>query len=75
MEVYLPSDFNCVVVVVEKVASELFSAKVNVVPKPAEYDMSRVSTDPRRGRYADKKTKFGPPFGHLCKLVISSFFN
>ena len=64
-----------VIAVVVKVASELFSAKVNVVPKPGEYDMSRVSTDPRRGRYADKKTKFGPPFGHLCKLVKIIFLN
>ena len=50
-------------------ASELFTAKVKVTPRPAEFDMSRVSTDPRRARYVDKKSRFGPPFGHLCKMV------
>ena len=34
----------------ELVASEILSAKVDVVPKPLEYNAYRVSTDPRRGR-------------------------
>ena len=53
----------------EVVASELFSARVAVSPKPSESDPSKVSTDPSRGRYKAAKD-FGAPYGErLCKLV------
>ena len=35
----------------ELVASEILSAKVDVVPKPLEYNVGIVSSDPRKGRY------------------------
>ena len=53
----------------EVVASELFSARVAVSPKPAESDPSNVPTDPSRGRYK-AAADFGAPYGErLCKLV------
>ena len=52
----------------EVVASELFSSKVNVSPRPSESNASNVPTDPSRGRYMSAKD-FGAPYGHLCKLV------
>ena len=53
----------------EVVASELFSARVAVSPKPSESDPSKVPTDPSRGRYKAAKD-FGAPYGErLCKLV------
>ena len=53
----------------EVVASELFSARVAVSPKPAESDPSNVPTDPSRGRYKTA-ADFGAPYGErLCKLV------
>ena len=52
----------------ELIASELYSAKVTVVPPPGEGDVTRVSQDPRRGRYGKKKVH-GPPFQHLCKMI------
>ena len=53
----------------EVVASELFSARVAVSPKPSESDPSKVPTDPSRGRYKAARD-FGAPYGErLCKLV------
>ena len=52
----------------ELVASELFSARVNVVPKPAEFNPNVSATDPRRGRYKSPMD-YGAPYGHLCKMV------
>ena len=46
----------------ELVASEIFSAQVDVVSRPQE--MWYPSTDPRRGRYEVKS-----PQRHLCKAV------
>jgi hypothetical protein len=37
----------------ELVASEILSAKVNVVSKPLEYNVGLVSSDPRRGKNLD----------------------
>lgn len=53
---------------IELVASELFSAKVNVVPKPAEFNMESTPVDPARSRYKSID-EFGTPHAHLCKLV------
>ena len=53
----------------EVVASELFSARVAVSPRPSESDPSKVPTDPSRGRYKAVRD-FGAPYGErLCKLV------
>ena len=52
----------------ELIASELFSAKVTVVPPPGEGDATRVSRDPRRGRHG-QAAQFGPPYQHLCKII------
>ena len=40
----------------ELVASEILSAKVDVIPEPQEYNINLVSSDPRRGRYQVMKT-------------------
>jgi hypothetical protein len=52
----------------ELIASEIYSAKVNVVPPPGEGDITRVARDPRSGRF-DKKRRYGPPHERLCKMV------
>ena len=52
----------------EMIASEIYSAKVNVVPPPGEGDITRVARDPRSGRF-DKKKRYGPPHERLCKVV------
>ena len=51
-------------------ASEIFSAKVDVVPQPAEYNVHLVSSDPRLGRY--KKTQQS---SHLCKTIRKNVIN
>ena len=57
----------------EVVASELFSARVAVSPRPSESDPSKVPTDPSRGRYKAAKD-FGAPYGErLCKLVRTMY--
>ncbi len=56
------------------ITSELFSAKVSVVPKPAEFNTNLVSQDPRRGRYKSPKD-FGLPNAHLCKLIRKQLLN
>ena len=48
----------------ELLASEIFSAKVDVVPQPAEYNVHLVSSDPRLGRYKKKQQQ-----SHLCKTI------
>jgi hypothetical protein len=54
----------------EVVASELFSARVSVSPRPSESNLSGIPTDPSRGRYMSPGRDFGAPYGqHLCKLV------
>ncbi|XP_059088754.1 uncharacterized protein LOC131884877 [Tigriopus californicus] len=53
---------------IELVASELFSAQVNVVPKPAEFNTELTPVDPARSRYKSID-EFGTPHAHLCKLV------
>ena len=52
----------------ELIASEIYSAKVNIVPPPGEGDVTRVARDPRSGRW-DKKKRYGPPHERLCKMV------
>ena len=52
----------------ELIASEIYSAKVNIVPPPGEGDVTRVARDPRSGRW-DKKRRYGPPHERLCKMV------
>ena len=56
------------------ITSELFSARVSVVPKPAEFNANIVSTDPRRGRYKTMKD-YGLPNVHLCKLIRKHLLN
>ena len=46
------------------VAEELYRAEVQVVPRPAEFNISRVARDPRRGRYRKEPTQ---PHGKLCR--------
>jgi hypothetical protein len=58
----------------ELVAAELFSAKISVVPKAAEFNANRLATDPRRGRY-QRKRDFGAPYNRLCKLLRKQLIN
>ena len=51
-------------------ASEIFSAKVDVVPQPAEYNVHLVSSDPRMGRY-----KKAQQSSHLCKTIRKNIIN
>ncbi len=56
---------------VDAVASELFSSRISVSPRPSESNASAVPTDPSRGRYMTARD-FGAPYGqHLCKMVRS----
>ena len=51
-------------------ASEIFSAKVDVVPQPAEYNVHLVSSDPRLGRYKKPQQS-----SHLCKTIRKNVIN
>ena len=48
----------------------IFSAKVDVVPQPAEYNVHLVSSDPRMGRY-----KKAQQSSHLCKTIRKNVIN
>ena len=50
----------------EFVAEELYQAEVQVKPRPAEFDISRVARDPRIGTLTKD---YGPPYSRLCKEV------
>ena len=48
------------------VADELYKAEVQVVPRPAEFNVSRVARDPRRGQFIQD---YGAAHGKLHKEV------
>ena len=52
----------------ELIASEIYSAKVNIVPPPGEGDVTRVARDPRSGRW-DKKKRYGPPHERYLRVM------